>query len=168
MLLGTRTDSEAQSVDVLTTLIDDLDSRLFGPLSDRLFADGALDVTLRPVYGKKGRPAVEVTVLCPPSRRARELLTERLFRETTTLGVRWRREQRTTLERRFRTVDTAFGPITVKIGLLDGTAITWQPEFDSCLAAADAHTVAVRTVMDAAREVLSHDLAAGAPNLDPE
>ncbi len=155
MLVGPRTDTEAQAVDVLTTTIDDLDSRLFGPLSDRLFADGALDVTLQPVYGKKGRPTVVVTVLSPPSRAVREALTERLFRETTTLGVRHRREQRTTLHRQFKTVDTEYGPITIKVGSLNGVVITSQPEFDSCLAAADAHSVAVRVVMDAARAVLA-------------
>jgi len=160
MLLGTVSDAEAQAVDVITTTIDDLDSRLYGPLSDRLFADGALDVTLQPVYGKKGRPTVIVTVLSPPTREARDALTERLFRETTTLGVRVRREQRTTLERTFRTVGTAYGPITVKVGTLNGVAITLQPEFDSCLAAADAHGVAVRIVMDAAR--------AGSPDVVPE
>ncbi len=168
MLLGARTDAEAQAVDVLTTTIDDLDSRLFGPLADRLFADGALDVTLRPVYGKKGRPAVEVIVLCKPTRAAREAISRRLFTETTTLGLRWRREQRTTLHRTFRTVHTEYGPIAVKEGRLDGVPITLQPEFDSCLAAADAHDVPVRVVMDAARALLADEAPEAARTLDPE
>jgi len=157
LLFGHLVDAEAQSVDVLTASIDDLDSRLFGPLAERLLADGALDVTLRPVYGKKGRPAVEVTAVSPPDRILREKLQARIFRETTTLGLRWRREHRATLERRFRTVETEYGPIVVKEGLLDGSAITQQPEFDSCLAAADAHDVAVRVVMQAAQSVLIGD-----------
>lgn len=168
LLIGHITGAEDQAVDVLSTTIDDLDSRLYGPLSDRLFADGALDVTLDPVYGKKGRPAVEVTVLGPPERAVRRRLAERLFRETTTLGVRWRTERRITLERRFSTVETEFGPITVKEGLLDGDPVTQQPEFDSCLAAADAHDVAVRVVMEAARSAVVEMAGQAVKTLDPD
>jgi len=157
LLLGTCVDSEAQSVDVLTATIDDMDSRLFGPLAERLLADGALDVTLRPVYGKKGRPAVEVVVLSLPNRSAREKLQLRMFRETTTLGLRWRREQRTTLERRFREVLTEYGPVVVKEGFLDGETNTAQPEFDSVVSAAEAHDVPVRRVLDAVRTVLAEE-----------
>ena len=168
LLLGRTTGAEDQAVDVLSTTIDDLDSRLFGPLSDRLFGDGALDVTLDPVYGKKGRPTVEVTVISPPDRETRRRLADRLFSETTTLGVRWHREQRITLHRRFSTVQTPFGPITVKEGLMDGRAITRQPEFDSCLAAADAHGVAVRVVMDAARDAVSDEAPEATSTLEPD
>ncbi len=149
LLLGTRKDAEAQEVDVLTATVDDMDARLFGPLTERLRSDGALDVTLRPVYGKKGRPAIEVVALSPPDREVRQRLEARVFGESTTLGLRWRRERRTTLERRFVTVETAFGPVAVKQGLRDGVVITSQPEFDSCLAAADAHGVPVRQVVEA-------------------
>ncbi len=151
LLIGPRSDSEAQAVDVITTTLDDLDARLFGPLVERLLADGALEATLTPVFAKKGRPAIQVTVLAPPSPDVLALLQERLFRETTTLGLRWRREHRATLQRSFRTVDTDYGPITIKEGQLDGQVVTAQPEFDSCLAAADAHAVPVRVVLDAAR-----------------
>lgn len=151
LFLGPRSDAEHQAVDVLTTTLDDLDARLFGPLIERLLADGALEATLTPVFAKKGRPAIEVTVLAPPQADVLARLRERLFRETTTLGVRWRREHRATLERSFRTVATAFGPITIKEGRLGGVVVTSQPEFDSCVAAADAHAVAVRAVLDAAR-----------------
>ena len=154
VFLGQLVNAEAQAVDVLTATIDDMDARLFGPLADRLMADGALDVTLRPVYGKKGRPAVEVIALSPPEREARERLQARMFRETTTLGLRWRREHRATLERRFREVDTPFGPIVVKEGYLDGETNTVQPEFDSVVAAAEAHDVPVRRVLAAARNAI--------------
>jgi pyridinium-3,5-bisthiocarboxylic acid mononucleotide nickel chelatase len=150
LLLGTAVDAEAQAIDVISATIDDMDSRLFGPLAERLFADGAVDVTLRPAYGKKGRPLIEVVVLGPPDREVRKRLQQRIFTETTTLGLRWRREERTTLERRFTTVESEYGPIAVKHGLLDGEVITSQPEFDSCVAAADAHGVPVRRVVEAA------------------
>ena len=157
LLLGDCVDAESQAVDVLTATIDDMDARLFGPLAERLLQDGALDVTLRPVYGKKGRPAVEVVALSLPDRAARERLQVRMFRETTTLGLRWRREHRRTLERRFRTVETDFGEIVVKEGFLDGETNTVQPEFDSVLAAAELHEVAVRKVLDAVGVVLGNE-----------
>lgn len=157
IFFGTLVDTEAQAVDVLTVTIDDMDSRLFGPLAERLLADGALDVTLRPVYGKKGRPAVEVIVLSLPDRAARERLQVRIFRETTTLGLRWRREHRTTLERRFREVATPFGSVTVKEGFLDGETNTAQPEFDSVVAAATAHDVPVRRVLEAVQGILAKE-----------
>jgi pyridinium-3,5-bisthiocarboxylic acid mononucleotide nickel chelatase len=156
-LLGTREDSEVQEVDVLTATIDDMDARLFGPLASRLLDDGALDVTLCPVYGKKGRPAVEVTALSPPDRDVRARLEARVFSESTTLGLRWRRERRATLERRFVTVETAYGPVAVKQGLRDGEVVTSQPEFDSCLAASEAHDVPVRRVIESALGLIHGD-----------
>lgn len=157
IFFGTQVDTESQAVDVLTVTIDDMDSRLFGPLAERLLEDGALDVTLRPVYGKKGRPAVEVIVLSLPDRIARERLQVRIFRETTTLGLRWRREHRATLERRFREVETPFGTVTLKEGFLDGETNTAQPEFDSVVAVADAANVPVRRVLDAVKVVLASE-----------
>lgn len=169
LLLGTPEGGPAQEVDVLAATIDDMDSRLFGPLADRLLADGALEVTLGPVYAKKGRPAVQVTVLSPASREIRERIAARVFAETTSLGLRWHREHRATLERRFVTVQTSFGPIAVKQGLLAGEVLTSQPEFDSCLAAADAHGAPVRKVVEAALLALrpSAETPASGPVADP-
>ncbi len=149
--LGTKTEAEAQLVRVVQTTVDDLDPRVFGPLVGQLLGDGALDVTLAPVHGKKGRPALLVTVLCPPDCSVQDRIEQRLFRETTTLGIRWHDERRRTLPRRLRKVETAYGFIAVKEALLDGAVVTAQPEFEECLAAAEAAGVSVRFVLDAAR-----------------
>lgn len=155
LLLGERRDAlpEAPMVEVLTTTVDDLDARLFGPLVERLLADGALDVVGRSVFGKKGRPALEIVALVPPDPATVAAVERRLFDETTTLGIRRRRERRTVLARRFRTVDTAFGPIRVKEGLRGDEVLTSQPEFDDCRAAAEAHDVPVRAVLEAAQSL---------------
>ena len=155
VFLGDLGEAEAQEVDVITATIDDMDPRLFGPLTERLLSDGALDVTLRPIYAKKGRPAVELVALSLPDRDAREQLQRRIFDETTTLGLRWRREQRVTLERSFREVETPFGSIVVKDGFWDGEHHLAQPEFDSVLAAAEEHGVPVRRVLAAVRVSLA-------------
>jgi uncharacterized protein (DUF111 family) len=97
---------------------------------------------------KKGRPGVLVTVIAEPSRRER--LEELLFRETTTLGVRRQEWDRTILQREAATVETAYGPIRVKIGRRGGTVYNAWPEFDDCQRAASEHRVAVKEVLAAA------------------
>jgi len=150
LLIGQRDEASGDLVEVITTTIDDLDPRLFGPLVDDLFAAGALDATLRPVFAKKGRPATEVLVLAPPDASVIRLLSDLLFRETTTFGLRLRRERRVVLERRFRTVHCEFGAVVIKDGLLAGEVVTSQPEFESCAVLARELDVPVRQVLDAA------------------
>jgi hypothetical protein len=142
---------EATTIEVLTTTVDDLDSRLFGPLVEGLLTDGAIDATGRSVLGKKGRPALEIVVLIPPDPAVRGAVERRLFEETTTLGIRRRRERRTVLRRRFRTLETPYGPIRVKEGLRGSAVLTAQPEFEDCRDAAVAHGVPVRQVLEAAQ-----------------
>ena len=93
--------------------IDDMNPQLFGPVSDGLFTAGALDVFLTAVQMKKGRPGTLLTVLSPEA--ARERLTDLVFRETTTLGVRFQTMQRETLERRWESVAIAGGSVRIKV-----------------------------------------------------
>jgi uncharacterized protein (DUF111 family) len=133
---------------VLETEVDDASPQVLGPLVERLLAEGALDAFFTPVQMKKGRPGVLVTVLAEPRRR--EALEELLFRETTTLGVRRQEWDRTVLERDTASVETAYGPIRVKIGRRGGVVYNVSPEFDDCLRAAGERGVAVKEVLAAA------------------
>ncbi len=162
LLFGHRGAVESEVVEVLTTTLDDLDPRLYGPLVDDLFAAGALDVNLRPVYGKKGRPATEVVVLAPCDAALVGQLSELLFKETTTFGLRLRRERRAVLERRWREVQTRYGPVQVKDGLLAGRVLTSQPEFETCASLAQEQGVSVREVLDAAVAAAFRQAAPGA------
>jgi uncharacterized protein (TIGR00299 family) protein len=138
----------AERVLLLETEVDDAPPQLLGPLLDTLLAEGALDAFFTPVQMKKGRPGVLVTVVADPA--SRERLEEVLFRETTTLGVRRQEWQRTVLERETALVETAYGPIRVKIGRRRGTVYNAWPEFDDCLRAAGERHVAVKEVLAAA------------------
>ena len=89
-----------------------------------------------------------VAALVEEARRA--AVTRVLFAETTTLGVRRRRVERDVLAREVRTVETRYGPVRVKIALLDGVELGAQPEHDDCLARAREHGVALREVIAAA------------------
>ena len=133
---------------VLETEVDDTPPQLLGSLIEKLLAAGAVDAYFTPVQMKKGRPGVLVTAIAPPA--AREAIEEVLFRETTTLGVRSQEWERTALERETRTVETAFGPIRVKIGLRRGAVRNAWPEFADCEKAAAGRDVPVKEVLAAA------------------
>jgi uncharacterized protein (TIGR00299 family) protein len=138
-------DASGERVLVLETEIDDAPPQLLGPLVERLLETGALDAFLTPVQMKKGRPGILVSVIAPPARR--EAIEELLFRETTTLGVRRQEWDRTVLERETATVETAYGPIRVKIGRRDGTVCNAWPEYDDCQRAAAERKVPVKQVL---------------------
>lgn len=140
---------EAQSVQVLSTTLDDLDGRIVPDVIARLMGAGALDVLVVPAHGKKGRPALLFEVIAPDDT-TREHLAKLLFRETPTLGVRWRLEQRATLARRHRSVQTPFGAVRIKEGSLDGEVLTRQPELDDCIKLARRAEVPLRAVLAAA------------------
>jgi len=121
-------------VAVIEAEIDDMSPQLFGVLMDRLLAAGALDVFYTPVQMKKNRPGTLLTVIAAPA--ARESLTAIVFRETTTIGVRYRESERECLERTTVVVNTAVGPIRIKVARRGGEVLNAAPEFDDCVRAA--------------------------------
>lgn len=144
-----RTDATPDTVTVIEANLDDLSPQVFGHLMEQALAAGALDLFYTPVQMKKNRPGVLLTLLCANGDRDR--MTELIFRETTTLGVRFREERRVILQREFVPVETAFGPIKIKVARNhDGQVMNAAPEFDDCQAAALKHQVAVREVQRAA------------------
>lgn len=130
---------------VLETNVDDLDPRLWPTVLDALLEAGALDAWLTPILMKKGRPAHTLAVLARPG--DRDALLAVVARHTTTLGVRERSVQRHSLDRRLDTVDVGGQPVAVKVGLLGGSVVTAQPEFDDCVRAAQRLGVPVREVL---------------------
>ena len=163
MLVGERTDAprsafaaDAAAADTRTSdsvvkiecEIDDMNPQLFGPLMDGLLAAGALDVFYVPVQMKKGRPGTLVTVLARPA--ARDALTEMLFRDSTTIGVRYQEMERRFLERTIETVQTPYGPVRFKVARRDGRELNAAPEFEDCQALAAGHGVSIKTVQAAA------------------
>jgi hypothetical protein len=100
---------------------------------------------------KKGRLGTLLTVLARPE--DAPALEALLFRETTTLGVRRRSEQRTILDRSFVTVETAYGKIRVKVAGRDNATLNAMPEYEDCRRAAREHAVPLKSVMEAAMVV---------------
>ncbi len=120
---------------VLETHIDDMNPELYEPLMAGLIKSGALDVALSPLQMKKGRPGVGLTVISPLA--AREALLERLFTESTTLGVRVSEVERVAARRWQETVDTPYGPLTVKVMEYGGQR-RLLPEYEACRQMAEA------------------------------
>jgi uncharacterized protein (DUF111 family) len=120
---------------VLETHIDDMNPELYEPLMAGLIKSGALDVSLSPLQMKKGRPGVSLTVIGPLA--AREDLLERLFTESTTLGVRVSEVERVVARRWQETVDTPYGPLTVKVMEYGGQR-RLLPEYEACRQMAEA------------------------------
>jgi len=144
-------DETADEVLVLECNLDDMTPELVGCLFDQLLGHGALDVFTTPVFMKKQRPAILLTVLCIPS--DREKMLDLVFRESTTFGIRERLERRTVLERSFQTLETPFGKVRMKIGKRNGEIITASPEIEECRKCAAEGGVSVKNVYDAALSV---------------
>lgn len=142
------TGSDGEEVLVLETALDDQNPQITAHVAQLALAEGALDVMLTPVQMKKGRPGTLLTVLARPVDAAR--MESLLFRETSTLGLRIHREMRRTLDRRHTTVNTAYGPIRIKLGLLRGEVVNAAPEFEDCRAAAEAHKRPLKEVFQTA------------------
>jgi uncharacterized protein (TIGR00299 family) protein len=137
-----------ETITILEANLDDLNPQVFGYVMDRLFEQGALDAFGIPVQMKKNRPGMLLTVLCRPEDAAR--LTQLIFSETTTLGVRRRNEQRSTLNRTWKTVHTQWGDVRVKIASMNGTVTNYAPEYEDCREIATKYAVPLKTVMQEA------------------
>ncbi|MBI3911103.1 MAG: nickel pincer cofactor biosynthesis protein LarC [Armatimonadetes bacterium] len=138
----------ATTVTVVEANLDDMSPQLYDHVMERLFAAGALDVTLQPIQMKKNRPAHTLTALCPPERA--DAIVEVFFAETTTLGVRLSEWRRACLEREWVTVSTPYGDVRVKIGRQNGEVRTAMPEYEDCRRRARERSVPLKDVQAAA------------------
>jgi len=134
----------AERIAVIEANIDDMNPEFYECVAERLFAQGALDVTLTPLYMKKNRPANTLTVLAPLS--AVAPLSHLILQETSTFGVRVHEVWRHKLERFHRQVHTRYGAIPVKCGVLDGRIVQAAPEYEVCKRLALEQGVPVRLV----------------------
>jgi uncharacterized protein (TIGR00299 family) protein len=143
----TAQDWERDTVAVIETNLDDLNPEILGHFVERALGQGALDVFHTPVCMKKGRPGVVLTVLCAESEADR--FAELMLTETSAFGVRRTIAERRKLRREFREVTTPFGPIRVKVGVLNGRTVQCAPEFESCRQAAEREHVPLKAVYEA-------------------
>ncbi len=145
VLIGRSADeSPATRVVVMECEIDDMNPQLFGVAMERLYAAGALEVFYVPVQMKKNRPGTLLTVVAP--RELRTTLTDIVFRETTTIGVRYQEVERDCLAREVTAVETPLGTVRFKVAWHGGRVVNAVPEFEDCAALARAHNLSVKDV----------------------
>ena len=126
--------------------LDNTPGEWLGYVMDLLFEAGANDVFYSPIYMKKNRPAVMLQLLCPISKI--DEMKSIIFRETTTLGIRYYPLTVHRLARKFYRVETIWGPVTVKEGFSEGQLVQYSPEYEECRAIARENGVPLKTVYD--------------------
>jgi uncharacterized protein (DUF111 family) len=151
------TAAESDQVWALETNLDDLSAEVIGYCYDLLLAAGALDVFSTPIFMKKNRPGVLLSVLAPEERLA--ALEEILFHETTTFGIRRYAVSRRKLQRKPYTVQTQWGPVLGKLGWIEGRPAVFSPEYEDCAKVARQHGVALREVYEQARRAYAAQCA---------
>lgn len=149
--MATEADATPTQVTLLECNIDDMTGEALGYALERLLEAGALEAWFTPIYMKKNRPAVLLSVLCRLEES--DALAAVLLRETSTLGVRRRMVERTIAQRREIRVETQWGPVRCKVKLFNGETISVKPEYDDCARIAKAYGVALEKVVNAARKL---------------
>lgn len=147
-VLGRASHVGADRVLTLESHIDDLVPEHFDHLMERLFEEGALDVSLQHLQMKKNRPGFLLRVVARPAQRMQ--LAELLLAESTAIGVRVTESDRVLLPREVRRLQTPFGRISVKFAIDPDGRVRASPEYDDCKRAARKHGVPLREVLRAA------------------
>lgn len=119
---------QKENIVVMETNIDDCSGEILGYTSEKLFENGALDVFYTPIFMKKNRPAYRLTVTC--RKEGMENLQKIIFKETTTIGIRYRFESRMELKREIIEVDTKYGKLKAK-KVINGDEVYIYPEYES-------------------------------------
>ena len=151
---STAPDVSVEPIAVIETVIDDSTPQLLAYVSELLLAAGAWDVYRIPVQMKKGRTGVQLTVLSNPG--LVPALRDLLFRETTTIGLHWRIENKTSLVREFAAVETPWGTVQMKIARWpSGEVANASPEYEDCRKLAAQHSIPLKQVMQEAARAYS-------------
>jgi uncharacterized protein (TIGR00299 family) protein len=135
-------------VSVIEANVDDMSPQLYGYFMEQALAAGALDVTCSSTQMKKNRPGLTISILCEPDKS--DALSQLLFEQTTTIGVRIYEARRKVLDRELVTVETPYGPVNVKVARREGKVVNVAPEYDDCQRLATEKSVPLKQVMVAA------------------
>lgn len=146
MLIQTEKEEPGQDIYKLETNIDDCTGQMLGHVMDSLFENGAVDVSYMPIFMKKNRPAYLLTVLC--HRESVSTLEHIIFKETTTIGIRKIRMERSVLEREIETVRLPLGEIKVKKCILPDGTVRRYPEYETVITLAEQTGTTMQEVLD--------------------
>lgn len=146
--LGEKESSEkVEEQYMLETNIDDMNPELYGYVEEKLFEVGALDVFKTPIFMKKGRPGVKLSVLT--NEKVEKSVLEVIFEETTSIGVRKYKVEKIMLNREFSKVKTEYGDITIKKSYYKGKLVKYKPEYEECKTIAKEKNISIVKVYKA-------------------
>jgi uncharacterized protein (TIGR00299 family) protein len=135
---------KSHRVSVLECEIDDMNPQIFGVLMDKLYKGGALEVFYVAVQMKKNRPGTLLTIIARPEQR--DAMSEVVFRESTTIGIRHQELSRECLDREMVAVNTTLGPVRFKVASRDGRVLNAQPEFDDLAKLSEQRGIPIKDV----------------------
>lgn len=138
------------SVCILETNLDDISGEQIGYTIERLWKAGALDVFTTSIQMKKNRPGTLLSVIIRPNERHR--FESIIFQQTGTLGIRYRKQSRTTLPRAALDVQTPWGIVAGKVAKLPSGQVDFSPEYDDCRSIANSNNLRLADVMNEVRE----------------
>ena len=121
-----------------------MNPQIYGYLQERLQKLGVLDTFVTPVQMKKNRPGFLLTVVTAPENF--ETVADTIFRETTTIGIRYYEADRRVLEREVVPIELEYGIIRVKISRREGRIVNFSPEYEDCRVAAEKHGIPVKWI----------------------
>ena len=153
--VGAVANEKSDSILEVACNIDDMSGEVFAYVIERLLLAGALDAWAEPIVMKKGRPAYKLVFLVDEDKLVR--LLDVVFEETTTLGVRYHKVERSTLERKSTVVTTPYGSVAVKYGFCNGAIVNIAPEFESCKEIATNAKISLKKAMQYA-QIAAEDL----------
>ncbi len=139
-----QTEAQVDTVVMLETNLDDTNPEWVGFLMDRLFEAGALDVVFCPIQMKKNRPGILIQVMGRPQQR--DSLMDILFKETTTLGIRFRYSQRKVLMRDTDEIESPWGKILAKKVVREDGSIFFLPEYEACRKIAEENGLPIKEI----------------------
>jgi len=149
-------DCDMDQVVVLETTIDDMNPQIYDYVMQQALGLGALDIFLKPVQMKKNRPGILLTLMCRPVDLHR--FSRFLLKETTSIGLRWRFENRIITKREIREISTSLGTVRVKTARIQDEIINQSPEFEDCKKIALSQKIPLKKVIaEVCREISPHD-----------
>jgi len=136
---------EEKSIYVVETNIDDMNPLIFENLYEKLFKAGAVDVSVFTGIGKKNRPVFNLCIMV--EEKNFEKVKEIVFSETTTIGFRFRKEKRITLEREIKEVKTKWGRVRVKVSFSGEKIYNISPEYEDCMKISKKSNIPLKQVL---------------------
>jgi uncharacterized protein (TIGR00299 family) protein len=152
---------QTASAEVIECNIDDMNPEMYEYIMEKLFDAGADDVYFQPIIMKKTRPAVTVCVLCKPS--LVQNMEKILLSETSSLGIRKYRVNKSMLHRDTKDLQTKWGIVKIKYAKNKGETIKWKPEYEDCINIARTNNIPLREIY---REINKLMLSENHKNID--